>query len=117
MIIFDAKNLNHAWTKNEVPGARYGLSDNGCINTELFEGWLEEHFIRHAVPGHPLLLLLDGHSTHYQPDVIHFARVHDVVMLCLPPHTTHEAQSLDVGVFSSLKSQWTQEPRKSYHKI
>ena len=37
MVIFDAKNLNHAWTKNEVPGTKYGLSDNGWINTGLFE--------------------------------------------------------------------------------
>ena len=116
MVIFDAKNLNYAWTKNEVPGTRYGLSDNGWINTDLFEGWLAEHFIRHAVPGRPLLLLLDGHSTHYQPDVIRFARDHDVVMLCLPPHTTHEAQPLDVGVFSSLKSQWTQVCHDYFHK-
>ena len=116
MVIFDAKNLNYAWTKNEVPGTRYGLSDNGWINTDLFEGWLAEHFIRHAVPGCPLLLLLDGHSTHYQPDVIRFARDHDVVMLCLPPHTTHEAQPLDVGVFSSLKSQWTQVCHDYFHK-
>ena len=36
MIIFDAKNLNHAWMRNEVSGSRYGLSDN----TDLFEGWL-----------------------------------------------------------------------------
>ena len=35
MIIFDSKNLNHAWTKDEVPGTRYGLSDNGWINTDL----------------------------------------------------------------------------------
>ena len=106
----------YAWTKNEVPGTRYGLSDNGWINTDLFEGWLAEHFIRHAVPGRPLLLLLDGHSTHYQPDVIRFARDHDVVMLCLPPHTTHEAKPLDVGVFSSLKSQWTQVCHDYFHK-
>lgn len=116
MVIFDAKNLNHAWTKNEVPGTKYGLSDNGWINTDLFEGWLEEHFIKHAVSGRPLLLLLDGHCTHYQPDVIRFARDHDVVMLCLPPHTTHEAQPLDVGVFSSLKSQWTNVCHDYFHK-
>ena len=116
MVIFDVKNLNYAWTKNEVPGTRYGLSDNGWINTDLFEGWLAEHFIRHAVPGRPLLLLLDSHSTHYQPDVICFAHDHDVVMLCLPPHTTHEAQPLDVGVFSSLKSQWTQVCHNYFHK-
>ena len=83
----------------EVTGTRYGLGGNGWINTELFEGWLEEHFIRHAVPGRSLLLLLDGHSTHYQPDMIRFARDHDVVMLCLLTLT---------GVFSLLKSQSTQ---------
>ncbi len=55
----------------------------------------------------PLLLLLDGHSTHYQPDVIRFARAHNIIMLCLPPHTTHESQPLDCGVFKPLKSKWT----------
>jgi len=33
----------------------------GWINTDLFKGWLVEHFVQYAVPGHPLLLLLDGH--------------------------------------------------------
>ena len=28
-------------------------------------------------------------------------------MLCLPPHTTHEAQPLDCGVFGPLKSHWS----------
>ncbi len=28
-------------------------------------------------------------------------------MLCLPPHTTHESQPLDCGVFKPLKSKWT----------
>ena len=39
-----------------------GLSDKGWINTDLFEGWLIEHFIEYAVPGRPLLLLLNDHS-------------------------------------------------------
>ena len=44
MVIFDAKKLNHAWTAHEIPGTKYGLSDKGWINTDLFEGWLVEHF-------------------------------------------------------------------------
>ena len=28
-------------------------------------------------------------------------------MLCLPPHTTHETQPLDCGVFGPLKSHWS----------
>ncbi len=108
MVIFDAARLNPVWTRGEVPGTKYGLSSNGWINTELFEGWLIEHFIENAVSARPLFLLLDGHSTHYQPQVIRFARDHNVIMLCLPPHTTHESQPLDVGVFAPLKSRWTQ---------
>ena len=73
MVIFDAKKLCHAWTANEVTGTSYGLSDNGWITTPLFEGWLADHFLKHAVAGRPLLLLLDGHSTHYQPEASHCA--------------------------------------------
>ena len=76
-------------------------------NTELFEAWFVEHFIPNAVSSHPLFLLLDGHSTHYQPQVIHFAMHHKCIMLCLPPHPTHESQPLDVSVFAPLKVHWS----------
>ena len=107
MVIFDAAKLNPAWTKSEVHGTKYGVSSNGWINTDLFEGWFIEHFIEHAVSARPLFLLLDGHSTHYQPQVIRFAMEHDCIILCLPPHTTHESQPLDVGVFAPLKVHWS----------
>ena len=107
MVIFEAKKLNHAWTANEIPGTRYGLSDKGWITTVLFEGWLTEHFLDYAVPQRPLFLLLDGHSTHYQPEVIRLAREKKIIILCLPPHTTHETQPLDCDVFSPLKSHWS----------
>ena len=61
MVIFDAKRLNPEWTNGEFPGTMYGLSDYGWINTELFEAWMSEHFLQHAVSARPLLLLLDGH--------------------------------------------------------
>ncbi len=106
MVIFDAKNLNHRWTADEIPGTKYGLSDKGWITSELFEGWLVEHFLEHAVSRMPLLLLLDSHSTHYH-ELIRLARNNDVMMLCLPPHTTHETLPLDCGVFGHLKTHWT----------
>ena len=70
MVIYDAKNLNQHWTAYEIPGTKYGLSEKGWITSERFEGLLVEHFLEHAVSCRPLLLLHDGHSTHYQPDVI-----------------------------------------------
>ena len=105
-VIFDAKCLNHDWTDGEVPGTTYGLSSNGWIDSELFHGWLTNHFLKHAVGSRPLLLLLDGHSSHYNPATIRFAKEHNVIVLCLPPHTTHESQPLDTCVFGPLKQCW-----------
>ena len=49
MVIFDAHNLNPAWTKGEFRGTKYGLSDKGWINTELFETWLSELFLQYEI--------------------------------------------------------------------
>ena len=69
-VIFDAKRLNMEWRKDEVVGTSYGLNTKGWVDSELFRGWLSEHFLAHAVGARPLLLLLDGHSSHYQPELI-----------------------------------------------
>jgi len=104
-VIFDAKNLNIEWRNGEVSGTTYGLSDKGWVDTQLFQG-LTEHFLPNAVGSRPLLLLLDGHSSHYQPDLISYAKEHNTILFCLPPHTTHESQPLDASVFKPLKQNW-----------
>ena len=63
-VIFDTKSLNMEWRKGEIPGTTYGLSDKGWVDTELFKGWLTDHLLKHAVGARPLLILLDGHSSH-----------------------------------------------------
>ena len=89
-------------------GTAYVLSTKGLVNSELFLGWLIEHFLIHAVGVRPILLVLDGHSSHYQPQLIEYAKQYGVIIFCLPPHTTHESQALDVSVFKSLKQNWQQ---------
>ena len=80
----------------------YGYSDSGWTTTELFDSWLCDHFLKYVVSERPLLLLLGGHSTHYQLEVIQYARQNGVLMLCLPPHTIYEVQPLDCTVFFSI---------------
>ena len=98
-LFFDAKRLNMQWRKDEVVGTAYGLSQKGWVDSELCRGWLTKHFLVYAVGTCPLLLLLGGHSSHYQPKLIAHAREFVVIIFCLPPHTTHESQPLDVSVF------------------
>ena len=84
-IIFDASKLNSLWTRGEIPGTRYGLSGRGWVDQELFQGWLVEHFLQHCVSSRPLLLLLDGHSSHFEPETIRAAKKDDIIVFCLPP--------------------------------
>ena len=86
----------------------YGISASGWIDSELFSEWFCRHFLRYAPNAKPLLLLLDGHSSHYNPSFIHCACENGVIVFCLPPHTTHIAQPLDATCFHSLKCHWDQ---------
>ena len=102
MIVFDRKTLKAEKTVGEVPGSMYGLSESDWIDGELFDLWFRHHFLSHTPPLHPLLLLLDEHSSHYTPSVINKAAEEGIIMFCLPPHSTHLTQPLDKGCFSIL---------------
>ena len=67
--LFDMKCLNHDWTDGEVPGTTYGygISSKCWIESELFCCWLMNHFLKHAVGSHPLLLVLEENGSHYNP--------------------------------------------------
>ena len=53
----------------------------------------------------PVVLILDGHSSHINLQTAHFA-CDKGILYCLPPHTTHALQPCDVGVFGPLKKSW-----------
>ena len=108
LVVFDRKNLKPEMTVGEVPGTMYGLSSNGWMDTELFELWFKHHFLTHVPSCRPILLMMDGHSTHFQPSVVRMAAKEDVILFCLPPHSTHLTQPLDKGCFGPLKSAWKQ---------
>ena len=112
MVIFDRKRLKPDHCNGEIPGSVYGLSSKGWIDSELFEVWFTKHFLTHIPAVRPVLLLLDGHSSHYQLPLIQRAAKENVIIFCLPPHTTHLLQPLDKTCFSPLKDYWNEECQK-----
>ena len=58
-----------------------------------------------------MLLIQDGHSSHVSIELIECARANDIHLLCLPAHTTHILQPLDVGVFKSFKAAFSKACR------
>jgi len=48
----------------------------------------------------PHLLIFDGHESHIIFEFVSKCFSHNVLLLCLPAHSTHWLQLLDVGLFS-----------------
>ena len=67
---------------------------------ELFKGWFADHFLKHVVSANPVLLLLDGHSSHYNLEALRLTKESGVILFTLVPHTTHEMQPLDTAILS-----------------
>ena len=53
------------------------------------------------------MLIIDGHGSHLTLDVIDKAREMNVELFCLPLHTTHVIQPLDVACYAPLKSHFS----------
>lgn len=47
---------------------------------------------------------MDGHQSHLGPELVRAAQREGVILLCLPPHTSHILQPLDVSFFGPLKA-------------
>ena len=106
LVVFKRKNLVKPLLEGQVEGTMYGLSPSGWMDGEIFCDWLERHFLLYASASRPLLLLLDGHSSHYMADVVRTAASKGVILFCLPPNTTHTTQPLDKTCFHALKKHW-----------
>ena len=46
---------------------------------------------------------MDGHSSHVNIEFIEFYWLHKIIPICLPLHSTHFLQPLDLVIFSVLK--------------
>lgn len=87
----------------------YMNKKSAYINAVLFYKWLTEHFIP-LKPHGKVLLILDGHSSHSTaPNMLQAAADNDIILLCLPSHTTSALQPLDRSVFGPLKTYFNQE--------
>ena len=75
----------------------------GDLDGGLLKKWSTEHFLKFAVQERLLLLVMDRHQSQVDPELVQAAEREGVFLLCLPPHTSHILQPLDVSFFGSLK--------------
>lgn len=110
MLIYKRTRMADGLKRGGPPNTVYTCSESGWITAELFFEWLK-HFITctklEKFKKNQVLLVLDGHATHTKNiDAIRLARDYGIVMLSLPPHTTHKLQPLDRSFFKPLKQHY-----------
>ena len=58
------------------------------------------------------LLILDGHESHHSTDFEVYCKENNIVTLCMPAHSSHRLQPLDVGCFGPLKAAYSRQIEK-----
>jgi hypothetical protein len=104
-LILKGKLHQASWYKDLPPDWMVAVSDNGWTTNELGLDWVK-HFNRQTescTRGAYRLLILDGHESHATPEFDQYCKDNKIITLCMPPHTSHLLQPLDVGCFSPLK--------------
>lgn len=104
MIVYPRKKqIPENFKDGAMPNTLFAISPSGWMNSDLFVEWFK-FLMNNIPPSRPILLILDGHGSHISIEVIELARANNIHLLCLPAHTTHLLQPLDVGVFKSFKT-------------
>lgn len=110
LFVFPRIRMASSLERGGPPGSIYSCSKSGWMVEELFLYWLK-HFVQHTKPTltDVVLLILDNHVSHISLDIHDFCRQNGVLMLSLPPHTSHRTQPLDLTFFGPLKLQYHKE--------
>ena len=117
--------------------ATFSWSPSGYMDDELGFDFISKHFDRYTTPAIDLttdsevtppkayrMLIVDGHSSHITWPVVEYALDHQIILYCLPAHSTHLMQPLDVACFgplarayrSALQSFIYENPNQSFGK-
>ena len=109
----DSGSLQDTWLEDWIPEqeAFFATSSNGWSSDSFGRNWLQKIFNRYTTPKSSRarrLLIVDGHSSHVNMEFILLCDLLRILLLILPPHSTHRLQPLDVSLFSPLATYYTQ---------
>ncbi|KAF2900549.1 hypothetical protein ILUMI_05636 [Ignelater luminosus] len=52
----------------------------------------------------PTLVIMDSHESHLASEVLNIAKENGVILLKIPPHTSHKLQALDASMFGPFQN-------------
>lgn len=104
-VILAGKAHQSGWYQGLPGDWMLAVSDNGWTTDELGYEWIK-HFdncTKSCTKGAYRLLILDGHGSHATPEFDQHCTENKIITLCMPSHTSHRLQPLDLSCYSPLK--------------
>ena len=107
-IIFKGKVHIEGWYQDSKISRdwRIEVRPNGWTTDKIGLRWLKNLFIPATISrttGKYCLLILDGHGSHLTPQFDQICSEKDIIPICMPAHSSHKLQPLDMACFKSLK--------------
>jgi hypothetical protein len=82
--LFYKGSLPHRKYTDGIPDSwGYATSENGYMNTQLFQRWFADFFIPNCGRERPVVLLMDNCDAHISGEVVKTAIANDVVLVGL----------------------------------
>ena len=106
-IIFEKSFPSSVYVTQRPINALCAKSPNGYMDEELFYSWFSKLFVPQTNHLRKRILIIDGHGSHMSLKLIDSAIENNVILYCLPPHTAHFLQPLDISVFKPLKNHFS----------
>jgi hypothetical protein len=100
------KSLQSYGTHDGPAQSVWTYQSNAWMEDVLGQQWFEKVFLKHCGASRPQLLILDQHKSHEVTGLLERAVQENIIIMALPPHSSHWLQPLDKGVFGPLKSKY-----------
>jgi hypothetical protein len=115
MIIWPAAMHRSNWTTFPTPRWQYACCDTGYTDSYISLQWLQRIFdpkTKERARGKPRVLICDGFGTHETLEVLEFCFANNIILCCLPFHTSHKLQPCNVAVSAPLKAAYCEQAKR-----
>ncbi|XP_074026299.1 uncharacterized protein [Leptinotarsa decemlineata] len=112
LIIHKGLHLWDQWIappRTDFEGTVYAATKKGWMEKAVFKNHFINTIISSLPSGRLILIIYDGHSTHMNIETLEAAVREQIIILKLPPHSSHILQSLDLAVFKYFKVKWDEK--------
>ncbi|OCK78530.1 DDE-domain-containing protein, partial [Lepidopterella palustris CBS 459.81] len=104
-------------TTYSTPGWHYACSESGYTDSKISFTWLTRVFnpqTKERAGPKPRMLMCNRFGTHETLEILQFCLENNILLCCLPSHTSHKLQPCDVGVFGPLKAAYRDQVELLY---